>query len=182
MKNDKKRGFIPTINDLPASPPFDKLDVRHKDGDVTNNSVNNLEWVPKEEMNYRSVWEAPCDVYCYEADCVYDTIDMVSFELDVPCQDIYDCCIGALGSAKGFHFCFEKDMDEFIERFESIGNGKYKRCAIFAEYRHEENLVRFPSIRMASYALSIPEHKIREALEDPYMQINGWCFEYDEDV
>lgn len=102
--------YVPNLDDLPAPPPFDKFDVRHIDGDKSNNRASNLEWVRREDMNYRSVWEAPCPVYCVETSTSYPDIYFASSETEANELKIFLCCKGVIDSADGYHFHFDTNI------------------------------------------------------------------------
>lgn len=98
--------FIPSIEGKPF--------VNHKDGDKTNNFIENLEWCNCYENIHHAMEVLHCDfnktkkkkVRCLENNKVYESACQVERELGIPNGMINRCCNGLRKTTKGLHWEF----------------------------------------------------------------------------
>lgn len=86
------------------------MDVRNKDGDPSNNSVENLEWVSRSEnvkQTYtngrRKPWRQ-IRVRVIETGRVYENMKECAIDIGCDPADVRKCLLGERISAKGYHF------------------------------------------------------------------------------
>lgn len=86
------------------------MDVRNKDGDPLNNSVDNLEWVSRSENVKRSYingnkkpWRQ-IRVKVIETGVVYENMKECAIDVGCDPSDVRRCLLGERRSAKGYHF------------------------------------------------------------------------------
>lgn len=119
----KKRFFIHRLVALHFCSGYqDGLVVNHKDGDKSNNSANNLEWVTRSENDlhaYRLNLRKPhpnkfrhriiaYDLATSNTIRIYDNVDDCCNDLKVARTNVYNCCNGKQKSCRGCGLKYEE--------------------------------------------------------------------------
>ena len=82
--------------------------VKHKDGDITNNNVDNLYWSDYNEfeVNERCTPGHGTPVYCVELNTAYPTIGDASLDTGANSSSITAACQGIYKTAGGYHWWY----------------------------------------------------------------------------
>lgn len=107
--------------------------VNHKDENVMNNVVSNLEWCDnKYNLNYGTAQERKAQKHnkpILQLDLngnfikEYESITQASKELNIKIDYISSCCLGRRRKTKGYVFKFKNDK-EIFSKYEEIIGGK----------------------------------------------------------
>ena len=98
--------FIPNPLNLPQ--------INHKDEDLTNNNVNNLEWCDQKYNNsYGTRLKRIGDkhkkkVICVDTGQMFESIKEAAEKLNINRTEIGNCCNGRVSSVKGLKFVFQE--------------------------------------------------------------------------
>lgn len=117
-KNGKQKSYgahrLVALAFLPN--PENKLEVDHKDTNVCNNNVTNLQWVTRTENrnNPLTMKHSSKCVYCIELQKYWLSQKECSEELDISKSSISSCCKGRQKQAKGYTFRYatEEEIEE----------------------------------------------------------------------
>lgn len=101
--------FIPNPNNLP--------EVNHKDENVQNNRVDNLEWC-NHLYNCEYSFAKPVNQYTLSGDFVreWDSATTIQKELNIFGSSVNSCCRGKLKSAGGFKWYYVDDYVQYIDQ------------------------------------------------------------------
>lgn len=115
------QAFIKNPNKFPM--------INHKDENVMNNVVSNLEWCDnKYNLNYGTVQERkaqklnkPILQFDLNGNFIkeYESITQASKELNNSLNNISQCCLGKSRTSKGYIFKFKNDK-EILSKYKSI--------------------------------------------------------------
>ena len=94
--------------------PNEFYEINHKDGDKTNNNVNNLEWVTKSENHIHRIYNLqkftnhqPKKVKCVETGKIYPSISVAARKNNLKNPvSVYEAVIGRKHTAAGYHWCY----------------------------------------------------------------------------
>jgi hypothetical protein len=89
--------------------------VRHLDDNKLNNTLDNLAWGNQQDNTDDAVRNGIIirnSIYCYETDTIYTSAHEASQKIGIRESSIQQAARGLMCHAKGYHFCYEKDMDE----------------------------------------------------------------------
>jgi hypothetical protein len=162
--------FIPNIEN--------KEQINHKDGNKSNNSIENLEWItPSDNCIHRSNVlhkEYLKKVYQYDLNMnlikEYNSLTNASKETNILISLISSCCNEKQVQTNGFIFRFEKNKNK------SIIN-KHKKPIIQCDL-HMTIITEFESITEASRKLNINNSCILECCKGRQKTSGGFIFRY----
>ena len=89
---------------LPNPSNYDTVD--HIDFDITNNCVNNLQWMSRHENSRKKRNARGEKIYCLENKKIYDSQTQAAKELGLNQGNISRVCRGILKQTGGYHFKF----------------------------------------------------------------------------
>lgn len=94
--------------------PDGKTEVNHKDGDPSNNNVNNLEWVTKSENHLHRVYvlnknalKACRQVICLETGVIYKSVRSAARAIGCNHKSIQRAASGIYSQAHGYHWRYK---------------------------------------------------------------------------
>ena len=95
------RGFLPN--------PTNSRNLRHKDGDVSNNALSNLEWMGRKKEGEDGTIELDTDrlVLSKEMSDYIKLVHLSALEKNIPVGDTYEF----------FHKILNESLDEYVNRF-----------------------------------------------------------------
>lgn len=94
---------------LPNPNNYDTVD--HIDFNITNNCVNNLQWMSRHENSGKKRNSRGEKIYCLENEKIYESQTQAAKELGLDQGNISRVCRGVLKQTGGYHFKFVIEED-----------------------------------------------------------------------
>ena len=94
---------------LPNPSNYDTVD--HIDFNITNNCVNNLQWMSRHENSRKKRNARGEKIYCLENEKIYESQTQAAKELGLNQGNISRVCRGVLKQTGGYHFKFVIEED-----------------------------------------------------------------------
>lgn len=163
--------FIENPNDYPI--------VRHYDDDPANNYSDNLRWgTQKDNIDdmFRNQHDFHKSVYCYETDKLYHSCADAARELGCSTSSITMACSGKIVSVKGYHLCYEEDIDFKMRNKEVWLRHGHGFKPLYARNMDTGEQLYFNSRKEASEYLGIPECGISSTISGHTKHSHRWIF------
>lgn len=160
---------------------YQKFYVNHKDRNRKNNTLVNLEWVTqKENMEHAS--GRPVLQFSREGEFIarFQSCVRAEEELIINKGAVSSCARGSLKTISGFRFCFEDELDQFLERIDDIPPFREKEVVRFD--LNNKELERYDSVSLASKKLGVTEVSIATACRGVTRFCRGYKFCYADEI
>lgn len=162
-------------------------EVRHLDGDKSNNSYINLVWAELNDDDYyvREYSEPiakavvkntdprrPKKVYCYDTDTTYPSVNKAAEDLGIAPSKLSDYLKRGAGSIKGYHLCYDNDKMEFFkDQAKWFKNDK----VFYGKNVETGKIIVFLSISAAARESGLDRRTVLRMLENED-EFSGWVF------
>lgn len=153
--------------------------VRHYDDDPANNYADNLLWGTQQDNvddMFRNQHDFHKSVYCYETDKLYRSCAAAAKELGCSRALITNVCSGKTIAAKGYHLCYEEDIEERINNKDAWLQHGHGFKSLHARHMDTGEELYFNSRKEASEHLGIPECGISSTISGHTKHSHRWVF------
>lgn len=155
--------------------------VNHKDKNRQNNSLSNLEWVTQKENMEHSSGKSVLQ-FSREGKLIgrFSSCVKAEDELYIARGAVASCARGAVATAGGFRFCFEDNLDKFLETIDIIPPLR-ERIVVRFDINDKE-LERYESVATASKKLGVTEVSVATACRGVTRTCCGYKFCYADEI